>query len=117
MLRTPWPWLGGLLALAMWVPNLRLAGRSTTGRCFDLSADIADEYGGLGGRIELVLPGAGDVQPADRRRLGLRAWSGCCAGPTGCGPGRSAIAFLVVLAVFLVTGGKGYYLAGLDRRR
>ena len=54
MLRTPWPWLAGVLRLAMWVPNLVWqAGHDWP--VFDLSADIADEYGGLGGRIGMVL--------------------------------------------------------------
>jgi 4-amino-4-deoxy-L-arabinose transferase-like glycosyltransferase len=52
-LRTPWPWLAGLVALLMWVPNL-LWQADHDWPVFDLSADIADEYGGLGGRLELV---------------------------------------------------------------
>ena len=47
-LRSPWLWLGGLVALAMWLPNL-LWQASHGWPVFELSADIADEYGGLGG--------------------------------------------------------------------
>ena len=52
-LRTPWPWLAGLIAALLWVPNL-LWQADHGWPVFDLSADIADEYGGLVGRIELV---------------------------------------------------------------
>jgi hypothetical protein len=111
VLRTRWPWLGGLIALALWVPNLVWQAQHGW-PVLDLSADIADEYGGLGGRIDLVLEAfvmfspvigvvwiLGIVQLLRRPawvRLRFLAW-----------------AFLVVLLVFLVTGGKGYYLAGL----
>ncbi|HYF72886.1 MAG TPA: glycosyltransferase family 39 protein [Nocardioides sp.] len=111
VLRTPWPWLGGLVALVMWLPNLVWQARHDW-PVFDLSADIAEEYGGVGGRVDLVLEALLIYSPliAVVWVLGLvqllrrAAWA----------PARPlAIAFLVVLAVFLVTGGKGYYLAGL----
>ncbi|HEU5037597.1 MAG TPA: glycosyltransferase family 39 protein [Nocardioides sp.] len=111
VLRTRWPWLGGLLALALWVPNLVWQAQHGW-PVLDLSADIADEYGGVGGRIAMVLqafvmfsPLIGVVWVLGLVQLLRRpAWA----------PARPlAWAFLVVLAVFLVTGGKGYYLAGL----
>ncbi|MFC7495372.1 MULTISPECIES: glycosyltransferase family 39 protein [unclassified Nocardioides] len=111
VLRTPWPWLGGLTALALWVPNLVWQARHDW-PVLDLSADIAEEYGGLGGRIGMVLialvmfsPLIGAVWILGIVRL-LRRPEWARARPL-------AWAFLVVLAVFLVTGGKGYYLAGL----
>jgi 4-amino-4-deoxy-L-arabinose transferase-like glycosyltransferase len=111
VLRTPWPWLGGLLALAMWVPNLVWQARHDW-PVLDLAADIADEYGGLGGRVGMVLlafvmfsPVIGVVWVFGIVRL-LRRPDWARVRPL-------AIAFLTVLAVFLVTGGKGYYLAGL----
>lgn len=111
VLRTWWPWLGGLIALVMWIPNL-LWQNAHDWPVFDLSADIADEYGGVGGRIELLgqafimfspLIGAlwiyGLVQML-RRPEWVRARP-------------VAVGFLAILLVFLVTGGKGYYLAGI----
>jgi 4-amino-4-deoxy-L-arabinose transferase-like glycosyltransferase len=111
VLRTRWPWLGGLVALVMWVPNLVWQARHDW-PVLDLSADIADEYGGVGGRVAMVLEAFVMFSPVigvvwvfglvqllrrpDRARARPVAWT-----------------FLVVLAVFLVTGGKGYYLAGL----
>jgi dolichyl-phosphate-mannose-protein mannosyltransferase len=110
VLRTRWPWLGGLLALAMWVPNLAWQAQHDW-PVFDLSADIADEYGGVDGRIDLVLEALLIYSPliAVVWVLGLvqllRRPEWVRARPV-------AIAFLVPLVVFLVTGGKGYYLAG-----
>jgi len=111
VLRTRWPWLGGLIALAMWVPNLVWQAQHDW-PVFALSADIADEYGGVTGRIDLVIEALIMFSPliAAVWILGivrlLRRPDWVRARPI-------AIAFLVVLLVFLVTGGKGYYLAGL----
>ncbi|GAA4706285.1 glycosyltransferase family 39 protein [Nocardioides conyzicola] len=111
VLRTVWPWLGGLAALAMWVPNLVCQAQHDW-PVLDLAADIADEYGGLGGRVGMVLqalvmfsPLIGALWVFGIVRL-LRRPDWARARPL-------AVAFLVVLVVFLVTGGKGYYLAGL----
>jgi hypothetical protein len=109
-LRSPWPWLAGLVAAAMWVPNL-LWQADHGWPLFALTADIRDEYGGVGGRLQLVgetliifspliflVWVTGLVQLLRRpewSRARLPAW-----------------VFLIVTATFLVTVGKGYYLAG-----
>ena len=110
-LRTPYPWLGGLLALLLWLPNL--AWQAAHGwPVLALSADIADEYGGLGGRVALVGQALVMYSPlvAVLWVYGLvvllRRPEWARARPVG-------MTFVVVAAVFLVTGGKGYYLAGL----
>lgn len=111
VLRTTWPWLGGLVALVMWLPNLVWQAQHGW-PVLDLSADIADEYGGVGGRITMLLeafvmysPVIGVVWILGLVRL-LRRPEWVRARPV-------AWAFLVVLLVYLVTGGKGYYLGGL----
>lgn len=111
VLRTPWPWLGGLIALAMWVPNLVWQAQHDW-PVLDLSADIADEYGGVGGRVDLVLEALLVYSPliAVVWVLGLVQ---LLRRPDWARARPLAVAFLVVLLVFLVTGGKGYYLAGL----
>lgn len=111
VLRTRWPWLGGLLALAMWLPNL--VWQATHGwPAFELAGDIAEEYGGLGGRFALVLEALVMFSPliAVVWVLGLVQ---LLRRPDWVRSRPVAVAFLVVLGVFLVTGGKGYYLAGL----
>ena len=109
-LRTPWPWLGGLIALLLWIPNLVWQARHDW-PVLTLSNDIADEHGGIGGRVGLVLqalvmfsPLVGVLFVLGLVQL-LRRPDWVLVRPV-------AIAFVTVVAVFLVTGGKGYYVAG-----
>lgn len=111
VLRTPWPWAGGLLALLLWIPNL-LWQAAHDWPVLDLSRDIQEEYAGIGGRLELVgqtlvmfSPLIAVVWIVGLVQL-LRRPPWVQARPV-------AVGFLAVAAVFLVTGGKGYYLAGL----
>lgn len=110
-LRTPWPYAGAALAAVIWAPNLVWQAANGWPQ-LELAADIRDEYGTVGGILELlvfqflllnplgaVLAGVGLV--AALRRPDLRA-----ARPL-------AVAYLVLLPFFLATGGKGYYLLGL----
>ncbi|MGZ4427300.1 MAG: ArnT family glycosyltransferase [Nocardioidaceae bacterium] len=109
-LATPWPWLAGLVALVLWLPNL-LWQAAHGWPVFALSADIADEFGGVGGRIGLVAQALVMFSPLIAvlwiyglvQLLRRRQW--VAARPV-------AVAFLAITVVFLVTGGKGYYLAG-----
>ena len=109
-LRTRWPWLAGLIAALLWVPNLVWQAQHDW-PVFALSADIADEYGGLGGRIALVGEAAMMFSP-----LVFLVWAAglfqLLRQPEWRRARLPAVTFLVVLLVFLVTGGKGYYLAG-----
>jgi 4-amino-4-deoxy-L-arabinose transferase-like glycosyltransferase len=109
-LRSPWLWLGGLVALGMWLPNLLWQAHHGW-PVFALSADIRDEYGGLGGAIEYVVltlvmfsPLMAVVWVAGLQALLRReAWRGV----------RPVAWMAVVTFVFyLVTGGKAYYLSG-----
>jgi hypothetical protein len=110
-LRSPWPWAGGLLALVVWAPNL--VWQATNGwPQLELAEAIA---GGSSGTSEpwylfvpfqlvLVSPLLVPVWVAGWWRLArdpeLRTW-------------RSfAVAYVVVALLFLLTGGKPYYLAG-----
>lgn len=110
VLRSRWPWLAGLLAMAVWAPNLTWqAGHDWP--VFALSADIADEYGGVGGRLAMTGEAMLMFSPLIFvvwlvgliKLLHNDEWMR--ARPV-------ATAFLVVTTIFLVTGGKGYYLAG-----
>lgn len=110
-LRSPWAGAGALVAAALWAPNLVWQHRNGWPQ-LELSADIRDEYGGLGGGLgflafllimasPLLVPvwGAGLVRLWRDPAL---AW----ARPLAWVPP-------ILLVVFLLTGGKGYYLAGL----
>jgi 4-amino-4-deoxy-L-arabinose transferase-like glycosyltransferase len=109
-LRTPYPWLGGLLALVMWLPNLLWQARHDW-PVLALSADIAEEYGGLAGRAGFVGQALVMYSPVMAVLwvfglvLLLRRPEWVAFRPVG-------VAFVVVVVVFLVTGGKGYYVAG-----
>jgi hypothetical protein len=109
-LRTVYPWLGGAIAILLWLPNLVWQVKNDW-PVLALGADIAEEYGGVGGRLGLVAQALAMFSPViaivwiyglvqlfrEPAWLKLR--------PIG-------VAFLVATAVFLIAGGKGYYLAG-----
>ena len=109
-LRTPYPWLAGLIALVMWLPNLWWQNAHDW-PVFALTSDIQDEYGGIGGRIELIGQAAIMFSPVI-----LVVWvTGIVQllkRPEWRRARLPALAFLVTLAMFLVTDGKGYYVAG-----
>ncbi|MER6941195.1 glycosyltransferase family 39 protein, partial [Nocardioides sp. NPDC000441] len=110
-LTTPWPWLAGIIALALWTPNL-LWQLEHDWPVLDLSEDIREEYGGLSGRIGYVTQALILLSPVITPIwiIGLvalfrrREWA--LFRPV-------AVAFVLVAGFFLVAGGKGYYLAGL----
>jgi Dolichyl-phosphate-mannose-protein mannosyltransferase len=109
-LRTPYPWLGGVIAILLWLPNLGwqfMNGWPVLG----LGADIAEEFGGVAGRLGLLLQALAMFSPLIAivwiyglvqlfRRPG---WTRLR--PIG-------VAFLVAAVIFVIAGGKGYYLAG-----
>jgi 4-amino-4-deoxy-L-arabinose transferase-like glycosyltransferase len=110
VLRSPWLWAGAVLALALWVPNL--LWQATHGwPQLELADQIRTEEGGENRTLlvpwQLLLVGlplvpfaiAGLV--ALLRDRGLRPWR-----PLG-------TAYLVLLAILLVTAAKGYYAAPL----
>ena len=117
-LRSPWLWAGAAVALACWSPYLVWQAANGWPQ-LELGRLIAQEYGTAGNRVAFVvqqlvlfgLPGAylwiaGLVRTL-RRREPRR------------GPQRPAWqpvlgwAWLVVVVVFLLTAGQGYYGAGI----
>lgn len=110
-LRAPAAWLGAGIALALWLPNLIWQATHDWPQ-LTLAGDIREEYLTLGERLGyagllLVLfsPLATPLWIYGLVRL-LRAPTLVRARPIGW-------AFLVLGAVFFVTGGKAYYLAGI----
>ena len=109
-LRTAYPWLGGLIAILLWLPNLVWQAKNDW-PVLALGADIAEEYGGVGGRLGLLAQALAMFSPviAIVWVYGLvqlfrePAWAKLR--PIG-------VAFLVATVVFLIAEGKGYYLAG-----
>jgi hypothetical protein len=109
-LRMPYPWLGGLIATLLWLPNLVWQMRNGW-PVLALGADISSEFGGVAGRLGLLGQALAMFSPviAIVWIYGLvqlfrdPAWAKLR--PIG-------VAFLVSTVIFLVAGGKGYYLAG-----
>jgi hypothetical protein len=109
-LRTAYPWLGGLIATLLWLPNLVWQLRNGW-PMFALGADIAEEFGGVAGRLGLLGQALAMFSPLIAivwiyglvRLFREPGWARLR--PIG-------IAFLVAVVVFVIAGGKGYYLAG-----
>jgi 4-amino-4-deoxy-L-arabinose transferase-like glycosyltransferase len=110
-LRSPWLWGGVLLALALWIPNLLWQATHDWPQ-LTLAADIREEYDVAGERIAFVALQLVLFSPvaALLAALGLaQLWR-----YPGLQPYRLfAWAWLVLLVLFFLTGGKGYYLGGL----
>jgi hypothetical protein len=111
-LRSPWPWLGGVLALAVWAPHLVWQAANGWPQ-LDLAEAIAGGSSGtsepwylfLPFQLVLVSPVLVPVWVAGWWRLlrdpELRSWR------------AFAVTYVVLAVFFLLTGGKPYYLAGL----
>jgi hypothetical protein len=111
-LRSPWPWLGGVLALVVWAPHLVWQAANGWPQ-LDLAEAIAGGSSGtsepwylfLPFQLVLVSPVLVPVWVAGWWRLfrdpELRSWR------------AFAVTYVVLAVFFLLTGGKPYYLAGL----
>ena len=103
-LRTAYPWLGGLIAMLLWLPNL-VWQASNGWPVLALGADIADEFGGVTGRLGLLLQALAMFSPLIAivwvyglvRLFRHSAW--VRLRPIGW-------AFLVATAVFLIAAGR-----------
>ena len=111
-LASRWPWLGALLAVALWAPNLGWQAANGFPQ-LELSAAIAAGSSGtsepwyvfLPYQLRLVGPLLVPVWVIGWWRLArdpaLRPWR------------AFAVAYVLLAVVFMLTGGKPYYLAGL----
>jgi hypothetical protein len=110
--RSPWPWAGGAVALALWAPNL--VWQAVNGwPQLDLAEAIAAGSSGTSEpwylfvpyQLVLISPVLMPVWMVGWWRLArdpaLRTWR------------AFAVAYAVLAVFFLVTGGKPYYLTGL----
>lgn len=110
-LRSPWAWGGAAVAILLWLPNLVWQARHGWPQA-ELAADIRDEYGTAGGIAELVLLQVVMINPLGA----VLAAVGGVAGwrrPEWRWFRPVPIAYVLLLVVFVLTGGKNYYLLGL----
>ncbi|HJQ88240.1 MAG TPA: glycosyltransferase family 39 protein [Propionibacteriaceae bacterium] len=109
-LRTPYPWLGGVIAILLWLPNLGwqfMNGWPVLG----LGADIAEEFGGVAGRVGLLLQASAMFSPLIAI-VWIYGLVQLFREPGWVRLRPIAVAFLVAAVIFVIAGGKGYYLAG-----
>ena len=109
-LRTPYPWLGGVMAILLWLPNLGwqfMNGWPVLG----LGADIAEEFGGVAGRLGLLLQALAMFSPLIAI-VWIYGLVQLFREPDWVRLRPIAVAFLVAAVIFVIAGGKGYYLAG-----
>jgi hypothetical protein len=109
-LRTPYPWLGGVIAILLWLPNLGwqfMNGWPVLG----LGADIAEEFGGVAGRLGLLLQALAMFSPLIAL-VWIYGLVQLFREPGWARLRPIAVAFLVAASIFVIAGGKGYYLAG-----
>jgi Dolichyl-phosphate-mannose-protein mannosyltransferase len=109
-LRTPYPWLGGVIAILLWLPNLGwqfMNGWPLLG----LGADIAEEFGGVAGRLGLLLQASAMFSPLIAI-VWIYGLVQLLREPGWVRLRPIAVAFLVAAVIFVIAGGKGYYLAG-----
>jgi len=109
-LRTPYPWLGGVIAILLWLPNLGwqfMNGWPVLG----LGADIAEEFGGVAGRLGLLLQASAMFSPLIAI-VWIYGLVQLFREPGWLRLRPIAVGFLVAAVIFVIAGGKGYYLAG-----
>ena len=110
-LRSPWLWAGVLVALALWAPNLVWQATNDWPQ-LELAGDIREEYDVTGERIAFVALQLVLFSPVAMLLAVfglLRLWRDPKLAPYR----LLAWAWLALLVLFFVTGGKGYYLGGL----
>jgi Dolichyl-phosphate-mannose-protein mannosyltransferase len=109
-LRTPYPWLGGVIAILLWLPNL--AWQVSHGwPVLALGADIAEEFGGVAGRLGLLGQALAMFSPVIAI-VWVYGLVQLFRKPDWARLRPIAVAFLLATVVFVIAGGKGYYLAG-----
>jgi 4-amino-4-deoxy-L-arabinose transferase-like glycosyltransferase len=111
-LRSPWPWAGGAVALVLWAPNLVWQARHGW-PLLELAGAIAGGSSGTSEPWYLFLPlQLGLVSPL-LVPVWVAGWVRLARAPE-LRPWRAfAVAYVLLACLFLVTGGKPYYLAGL----
>ncbi|MGY2003592.1 glycosyltransferase family 39 protein [Blastococcus sp. SYSU DS1024] len=112
VLRSPWPWAGGVLALAIWTPHL--VWQATHGwPQLALAEAIAAGGSGTSEPWYLFLPFQLVLVSPVLFPVWMAGWWRLLRDPT-LAPWRCfAVAYAALAVLFLVTGGKPYYLAGL----
>ncbi len=111
-LRSPWPWLGGLLALALGAPNLVWQAAHGFPQV-ELSAAIAAGSSGTSEPWYLFLPYQLVLVSPVLVPVWVLGWWRLARDPTLRTWRAFAVAWVLLAVLFLATGGKPYYLSGM----
>jgi len=111
-LRSRWPWLGGLLALLLWAPNIGWQVAHGFPQ-LELSASIAAGSSGTSEPWYLFLPFQLVLVSALLVPVWAIGWWRLLRTPALRAWRCFAVAYVLLALLFMVTGGKPYYLAGL----
>ncbi|WP_236828339.1 MULTISPECIES: glycosyltransferase family 39 protein [unclassified Blastococcus] len=110
--RSPWPWAGGALALAVWAPNLLWQAAHGWPQ-LALAEAIAAGGSGTSEPWYLFLPFQLVLVSPVLFPVWMAGWWRLLRDPALARWRSFAVAYAVLAVLFLVTGGKPYYLAGL----
>jgi 4-amino-4-deoxy-L-arabinose transferase-like glycosyltransferase len=111
-LRSPWPWLGALLAAGMWSPNVVWQVAHGLPQ-LELSRAIAAGSSGTSEPWYVFLPYQLVLVSPVLVPVWTAGWWRLLRDPTLATWRAFAVAYPLLVAAFLVTGGKPYYVAGL----
>ncbi|MFP5372119.1 MAG: glycosyltransferase family 39 protein, partial [Actinomycetes bacterium] len=112
VLRSPRPWAGALVALALWAPNLVWQAAHGWPQ-FELAEAIAAGSSGTSEPWYLFLPFQLVMVSPLLVPLWVTGWVRLARDPALRTERAFGVAYVVLAVVFLATGGKPYYLAGL----
>ncbi|MCZ2857925.1 glycosyltransferase family 39 protein [Blastococcus sp. VKM Ac-2987] len=110
--RSPWPWAGGAVALAVWAPNLVWQAAHGWPQ-LALAEAIAAGGSGTSEPWYLFLPFQLVLVSPVLFPVWMAGWWRLLRDPALATWRCFAVAYAVLAVLFLVTGGKPYYLAGL----
>jgi len=111
-LRSRWPWLGALLAAALWAPNVAWQVANGLPQ-LELSRAIAAGGSGTSDPWYLFLPMQLVLISPVLVPVWVLGWWRLARDPALRTWRAFAVAYVVLAVVFLLTGGKSYYLTGL----
>jgi hypothetical protein len=111
-LRSRWPWLGALLAAALWAPHVVWQVANGLPQ-LELSRAIAAGSSGTSEPWYLFLPYQLVLVSPVLLPVWVAGWLRLVRDPALATWRAFAVAYPLLAVVFLVTGGKPYYLAGL----
>jgi hypothetical protein len=111
-LLTPWPWIGGVIALVMWAPYLLWQARHGWPQ-FEISRAIAAGESGSSQPRSLFIPYQFGLVSPFLAPVWIAGLVALFRSPRLAWCRAIGWAYVLLTVVFIATGGKAYYIAGL----